>query len=64
MMAEYSFPVILNRHAVRAAAALSAAFLCSLCLCGTAFCSASADISEDALSKSTLHMEDQRCRTT
>ena len=33
-MADYPLPIRLNRHAVRAAAAL----LCSLCLCETAFC--------------------------
>lgn len=59
-MADYPFPGRLNRHVVRAAAAL----LCSLFLCETAFCGTSTDVSEGTLSESAFHMEDQRCRTT
>ena len=59
-MADYPFPGRLNRHVVRAAAAL----LCSLFLCEAAFCGTSTDVSEGTLSESAFHMEDQRCRTT
>ena len=59
-MADYPFPDRLNRHVVRAAAAL----LCSLFLCEAAFCGTSTDVSEGTLSESAFHMEDQRCRTT